>query len=48
MFVLLDKICKLYKIGTGRYVINVTFKLSKKDGLLKYVKFEFRHISSFS
>ena len=48
MFVLLDKICKLYKIGTGGYIINVTFMSSKKDSLLKYVKFEFRHISSFS
>ena len=39
----------MFKIqGTGCYNINVTFISSEKDGLLKYVKFEFRHASSFS
>ena len=33
--------------GTGCYNINVTFRSSKKDGLLKYVKFEFRHVCNF-
>ena len=40
---------KLFKIqGTGCYNINVTFISSQKDGLLKYVECEFRHVFSFS
>ena len=40
---------KLFKIrGTGCHDINVTFLSSPKDGLLKCVKCEFRHVSSFS
>ena len=34
--------------GTGWYSINDTFMSFQKDGLLKYVKFEFPHVSSFS
>ena len=42
------KYIKLLKIqDTGCYNINVTFVSSPKDGLLEFVKFEFRHVSSF-
>ena len=34
--------------GTSCHDINVTFMSSPKDGLLKFVKFEYRHVSSFS
>ena len=46
--ILFVKTCKLYKLfrilGTGCYNINVTFISSPKDGLLKLIKFEFRHV----
>ena len=49
--ILLDKICKSYKLfkiqGTGCYNINITFISSSTDGLLHFVKFEFRQVSSF-
>ena len=32
---------------TGYYNVNVTFISSKKEGLLKFDKFEFRQVSSF-
>ena len=39
----------MFKIqDTGCYNINVTFISSQKDGLLKYIKFEFQPVSSFS
>ena len=40
---------KLLKIqGASCYDINDTFLSSQKDDLLKFVKLEFRHVSSFS
>ena len=55
IFVLLNKICKLFvniklfKIqSTSFFNINVAFILFQKDSLLKYVKFWFQHVSSFS
>ena len=57
VFVLLDKMPKLYKVVQNPrhwllqykcYIyINVIFISSPKDGLLKFGKFEFRHVSSF-
>ena len=48
-FVYFVKYSKLFKIqGTGCYDINVTFISSPKLDLLEFVKFEFRHVSSFS
>ena len=57
VFVLLDKMRKLYKVVQNPrhwllqykcYIyINVLFISSPKDGLLKFGKFEFRHVSSF-
>ena len=42
------KYMKLFEIqGTSCYDINVTFIRSPKDDLLKFVKSEFRLISSF-
>ena len=39
----------MFKIqGTSCYDIIVSFISSEKDGLLKFVKFEFWHVSSFS
>ena len=39
----------LFKIqGNGCYSVNVTFISSPKDDPLEFVKFEFRHVSSFS
>ena len=51
-FFLLDKICKMdIKLHKFRdpscYDINVACILSPKDDLLKFLKFEFRHVSSF-
>ena len=47
IFILLEKYVKyikLFKIqDTGYYDINVTFKGSRKDGLLEFIKFKFRH-----
>ena len=40
---------KLFKIqGTRCYDVNVKFLSFQKDDLLKYVKFRFRHVFSFS
>ena len=52
IFALLDKFVnyiKLFKIqDIGCCNINVTFMSSQKDGVIECVKFEFRHVSSFS
>ena len=52
IFILLEKCVKYIKSfkiqGTGYYDINVTFTRSPKDGLLEFIKFEFRYVYSFS
>ena len=52
IFVLLDKICKIYKVvyNPRHWLLRIGVKVLSppKDDLLGFIKFKFRHVSSFT